>query len=497
MPRIGRWVSAVAIIAALLATVPAAAGAQPDGLSDVESSAHKPAIDALNELGMFEGTLCAEDTFCPSGPIDRSTMAVWLIRALEDEEPLALEESRFDDVDAAVWWAPHVERIAELGVTVGCRTEPLHYCPDRSVTRGQMATFLVRAFDVAPADPAGFTDTAGSVHESNINALAAARITAGCRTEPLQYCPERSVTRGQMATFLARALGILEVPGEEPQPPSAGSGEVQPRDAYIDVAAGAGHYCALRTDGTVECWGSYYDHVTGQYLEHAELPEGTFSSVSAGYNHMCGLRTDGTATCWGANTHGQARPPFARVGFSAIDAGNHHSCGLGVNGSITCWGANGDGQAVSQVGRFIAVDAGIWHTCGLRRNGSIYCWGSNSFGQIDAPLQGSFTAIAAGALHTCALRTYGTVTCWGTNNSGGYVGQTDAPGGIFTAISAGGWYTCGIRPDGTIECWGYLRDAAEDATTRTRIPAGTYTDVSAGWNVACAINDRSEVVCFP
>ena len=145
---------------------------------------------------------------------------------------------------------------------------------------------------------------------------------------------------------------------------------------------------------------------------------------------------------------------------------------------------------------FIAVDARIWHTCGLRSDGTISCWGSNFFRQSDAPHQGGFTAVAAGALHTCGLRTNGTVSCWGTNNHGGYIGQTDAPGGTFTAISAGAWYMCGIRTDGTISCWGYLRDAGEDATTRTSIPGGTYTDVSAGWNAARAINDRGEAVCF-
>ena len=74
------------------------------------------------------------------------------------------------------------------------------------------ATFLVRAFDLAAAEPAGFADTAGNTHETNIDALAAARVTAGCKTDPLRYCPDRSVTRSQMATFLARALGLVEVP---------------------------------------------------------------------------------------------------------------------------------------------------------------------------------------------------------------------------------------------------------------------------------------------
>lgn len=70
-----------------------------------------------------------------------------------------------------------------------------------------MATFLVRAFDLESASSAGFTDTGDSVHSANIDALAAASVTAGCQVDPLRYCPEQPVTRGQMATFLRRAIG--------------------------------------------------------------------------------------------------------------------------------------------------------------------------------------------------------------------------------------------------------------------------------------------------
>ena len=47
-----------------------------------------------------------------------------------------------------------------------------------------------------------------STHAAGIDALAAAGITAGCSTEPLRYCPDNPVTRAQMATFLTRALSL-------------------------------------------------------------------------------------------------------------------------------------------------------------------------------------------------------------------------------------------------------------------------------------------------
>ena len=132
-------------------------------------------------------------------------MAVWLVRAL-GYKPYNTGSSRFADVSTDEWWSPYAERIARLEVTTGCNTGPLRYCPDRPVTRGQMATFLVRTLKIEEAPSAGFVDTEGGTHEANIDALAAAGITSGCKTEPLSYCPNKLVTRAQMATFLHRAI---------------------------------------------------------------------------------------------------------------------------------------------------------------------------------------------------------------------------------------------------------------------------------------------------
>ena len=45
-----------------------------------------------------------------------------------------------------------------------------------------------------------------------IEALASSGITAGCSTSPPQFCPDAPLTRGQMAVFLSRALGLHWVP---------------------------------------------------------------------------------------------------------------------------------------------------------------------------------------------------------------------------------------------------------------------------------------------
>ena len=130
----------------------------------------------------------------------------------EDPQPRAV---RFEDVDADIWWAPHVQRLYELGITVGCTQQPARYCPHQPVPRKQMASLLVRAFDLPRAIPAGFTDTNGSVHEANIDALHKAGLTIGCAQDPLRFCPDQLTTRAHMAAFIHRA--VTGAGGESPR----------------------------------------------------------------------------------------------------------------------------------------------------------------------------------------------------------------------------------------------------------------------------------------
>ena len=184
-----------------------------------ETGEHAAAVRALGATGAFIGTDCADRKFCPDDPVSRWVMAVWLRRVAFGLNPSPDGPSRFVDVESDAWWSPFVETLAELGVTQGCRLRPARYCPDQPVTRAQMASFLTRAFGLPTAEPAGYTDTVGNVHSDNIDALAAANITLGCSTRPARYCPDRPVTRAEMATFLARAVNLVpraEAVQEEP-----------------------------------------------------------------------------------------------------------------------------------------------------------------------------------------------------------------------------------------------------------------------------------------
>ena len=180
---------------------------------DDEGSVHEAAIDALGQRGILTGTTCTAARICPSEGTSRAVMAVWLGRALTGHEPQSIEASRFAEVEVdgrPAFEAGHIERFADLGVTRGCMTGPLRYCPDTVVTRAEMATFLQRALNLdIPEEPAAFTDVdRDSVHASSIDALRSSGITLGC--DSTRYCPDQPVARGEMATFIYRSLGLLE-----------------------------------------------------------------------------------------------------------------------------------------------------------------------------------------------------------------------------------------------------------------------------------------------
>jgi hypothetical protein len=137
------------------------------------------------------------DRFCPDVQVTRGQMAAFLVRTLG---LAASDTDAFTDDNGSVFESD-INALAASGITRGCTDTS--FCPDAPVTRGQMAAFLNRAYDLQPSTDDRFADDDTSVFESDINALAASGITSGC-TETA-FCPDELVTRGQMAAFLRRA----------------------------------------------------------------------------------------------------------------------------------------------------------------------------------------------------------------------------------------------------------------------------------------------------
>lgn len=177
--------------------------------TDDDDSIHLRSIEAIADEGITRG--CnppTNDLYCPSATVTREQMASFLVRGLD----LPAGSAVFTDIAES----PHAADIATLataGITRGCNP-PVNdqFCPSATVTREQMASFLVRALDL-PAGSAVFSDVGDSVHISDIGALASAGITKGCNPpDNDMFCPQDPVTREQMASFLARALGLDTAP---------------------------------------------------------------------------------------------------------------------------------------------------------------------------------------------------------------------------------------------------------------------------------------------
>ncbi len=217
-----RYRLALGVIALLLGAGAAAAATLPPGgtFVDDNGNVHEGFIEAIAAEGITLG--CnppANDRYCPSAFVTRDQMAAFLVRALD----LTDDGGRdwFQDDDGSTFEAD-INKLAAAGVTVGCNPPANdNYCPGGNVTRGQMAAFLVRAYNyVDPGKGDWFSDDDGSTFEADIDRLATAGITVGCNPPANdRYCPNDLVRRDQMASFLGRAEGLTPMvppPAVEP-----------------------------------------------------------------------------------------------------------------------------------------------------------------------------------------------------------------------------------------------------------------------------------------
>ncbi len=170
-------------------------------------------IDRLYNARLTAGCSASPLLYCPDDPVTRAQMAVFLERGLHGSAytPPAGTGTVFADVPLSYWAVNWIEKFYADGITSGCGNSPLTYCPDDSVTRAQMAVFLLRAEHGAlytpPAAVGIFTDVPTSYWAAGwIEQLHAEGITAGCGAG--LYCPEHPVTRAEMAKFLVLTFAL-------------------------------------------------------------------------------------------------------------------------------------------------------------------------------------------------------------------------------------------------------------------------------------------------
>jgi len=204
-------VLAMALIAGIGTALPLQASAQTFNDVPTDHWAYS-FIETLVGNGITAG--CGGGNYCPDSAVTRAQMAVFLERGMNgsDFSPPAATGNVFFDIGAGDFAASFIEQLSQDGITAGCGNG--NYCPDATVTRDQMAVFLLRAKHGSGYSPPAAAGVFGDVPvgywaASWIEQLAAEGITAGCGGN--NYCPESPVNRDQMAVFLVRTFSLPTV----------------------------------------------------------------------------------------------------------------------------------------------------------------------------------------------------------------------------------------------------------------------------------------------
>jgi hypothetical protein len=180
--------------------------------------ASHPFFDFINmagNLGLSRG--CTSTTFCPDSPATRGQAAAMIVRAILGGDNFSYPPAPyFTDVPATHPQFPHIQKLRELGITGGCSASPARFCPEQLARRDETATLMTRSRGYRVPFSNGFTYSyipyfndvlpLGNPHFPFVQELRENGVTSGCSSNPPLYCPDRPVTRGQLATFLVRFL---------------------------------------------------------------------------------------------------------------------------------------------------------------------------------------------------------------------------------------------------------------------------------------------------
>lgn len=294
---------------------------------------------------------------------------------------------------------------------------------------------------------------------------------------------------------------------------------VESVEGWSSLTTGAGHTCALATDGRSFCWGrNHLGQLGTGPTDSTGVPRrvigGTrFVRLSAAGTGTCGIGTAGTASCWGSWTGYPSVTPAPRGvapgrTFREIHAGGTYgqACGLETAGSILCWQfwQSAGLQESTQPGPFTHVTAST--PCGLTPDGRLLCWSQRVAGTPSDAGAPAGTVEAAGGLNLlCARDAAGTAACTtsysaGVGGSGSPGGFAPVPGGlVFTQVSAALNRGCGVAADGQAFCWPVR--VGFGAPGEIGAPAsvgGTlrFRQVSAGDDHTCGITTQGAAYCW-
>lgn len=148
--------------------------------------------------------------FCPGCDLDRQTAAAWLTTGL-DTPSLANPPfpGVFSDLAPNLLAYPYAAAAIEASILSECAAG--EFCAETTLSRGEFADVLARAMNWdSPGGATEFTDVAsGHQYFDGIRALESRCVLVEC--EDNQFCPDETIDRGAAAQFFARALNLGEI----------------------------------------------------------------------------------------------------------------------------------------------------------------------------------------------------------------------------------------------------------------------------------------------
>ena len=177
--------------------------------SDVpQSNIFWKAIQFVSAHGILVGY--GNGNFGVDDSLTRSQAAVVLTKAANLNISNPPTTPTFQDVSSNDFGFAQIEAIYKAGITAGCSLNPKKYCPNDAITRAQFAVFIAKAlnFNLSNISQAPyFTDVpATSPYFKSIQYMYEHGITAGCSTDSMKFCPDDILTRGQASAFIANSL---------------------------------------------------------------------------------------------------------------------------------------------------------------------------------------------------------------------------------------------------------------------------------------------------
>ena len=329
---------------------------------------------------------------------------------------------------------------------------------------------------------------------------------------------------------------------------------------WKQVSCGSDHTAAVKTDGTLWVWGGNYPN--GSLGDNTIINKSspvqaiTFGSnwdqVSCSFTLTAAVKTDGTLWCWGSNMFGSLgdntttnrSSPVQTVAYGTdwkqVDCGNGQVASIKTDGTLWTWGYNsngelGDNTTIHRSSPVQTIADGItWTDVSAGRctgaiyqaatttpapSGSLWLWGLNTSGQLgdntaiairSSPVQTiaygtDWKQIACAYSHTAAIKNDGRLWMWGFNYSG-QLGdntiiyrsspvQTIAGGTDWKQVSGGGGHTAAIKTDGTLWVWGEntFGQIGDNTMTNRSSPIQTIAGGINWIQVSCGSNHTAAV----